>query len=98
MVDILLVAGIHWLFLCSDEISNSTTAAFHAIPRSDRLCPPALALGPGAKRLWPASIRRLRAPSISLAAPRIDSRGWEELTMPERVEIIGPATERYVEI
>jgi Ribonuclease G/E len=26
------------------------------------------------------------------------SRNWEELTMPERVEIIRPAAERYVEV
>src|SRR5580692_11295628 len=28
----------------------------------------------------------------------MDSHSWEELTMPERVEITGPAEERYVEI
>src|ERR1700733_10137745 len=28
----------------------------------------------------------------------MDSHSWEELTMPERVEITGPTEERYVEI
>src|ERR1700733_1088072 len=34
----------------------------------------------------------------SRAAPRIVSGAGGELTMPERVEIIGPAGERYIEV
>ena len=30
--------------------------------------------------------------------PRMDNHSWEELTMPERLEITGPAGDRYEEI
>src|SRR5580700_9743005 len=62
---------------------------------------------PGAFLPWFWTVRRTSLASVNetsqprasaSAMPRMDSHSWEELTMPERVEITGPAEERYVEI
>src|SRR6201996_6352428 len=98
MVDILLLAGIYWLFYCLGEISNRTTAAFRAIHRPALGTPPSAVRG---RRRYPRrGQRQCDASDLVLArGPRL---GWirsrEELTMPERVEITGPTEERYVEI
>ena len=43
-------------------------------------------------------LRRGRALARFAAMPRMDIHSWEELTMPERLEITGPAGDRYDEI
>src|SRR3984885_7094049 len=98
MVDILLLAGIYWLFYCPGEISYRTTAPLRAIHCSGPGTPPSAERG--RRRRTARGQRQCDVSDLVLArGPRLGwVHSWEELTMPERVEITGPAEERYVEI